>query len=87
MNLNDLAILYYINPHVGSYECHFTISLLFLFYVAFSLEECGRYLETIKVYENKPADIIQGHMDSDYLSRVCSFWGYCYHKLVLELFS
>ncbi|XP_057549879.1 DNA excision repair protein ERCC-1 isoform X1 [Amaranthus tricolor] len=35
-----------------------------------SLEECGRYLETIKVYENKPADIIQGHMDSDYLSRL-----------------
>ncbi|KAL9272551.1 DNA excision repair protein ERCC-1-like protein [Drosera capensis] len=35
-----------------------------------SLEECGRYLETIKVYENKPADIIQGHMDTDYLSRL-----------------
>ena len=35
-----------------------------------SLEECGRYLETIKVYENKPADLIQGQMDSDYLSRV-----------------
>ncbi|XP_022968744.1 DNA excision repair protein ERCC-1 isoform X2 [Cucurbita maxima] len=26
---------------------------------AWSLEECGRYLETIKVYENKPADLIQ----------------------------
>ncbi|KAH9620461.1 hypothetical protein KSS87_018027 [Heliosperma pusillum] len=37
---------------------------------AWSLEECGRYLETIKVYENKPADIIQGHMDTDYLSRL-----------------
>ncbi|KAE9618976.1 hypothetical protein Lal_00047786 [Lupinus albus] len=37
---------------------------------AWSLEECGRYLETIKVYENKPADIIQGQMDSDYLSRL-----------------
>ncbi|XP_010695052.2 DNA excision repair protein ERCC-1 isoform X1 [Beta vulgaris subsp. vulgaris] len=35
-----------------------------------SVEECGRYLETVKVYENKPADIIQGHMDSDYLSRL-----------------
>ncbi|KAK6911514.1 hypothetical protein RJ641_023607 [Dillenia turbinata] len=32
-----------------------------------SLEECGRYLETIKVYENKPADIIQGQMDTDYM--------------------
>ncbi|KAI5658935.1 hypothetical protein M9H77_27728 [Catharanthus roseus] len=35
-----------------------------------SLEECGRYLETFKVYENKPADLIQGQMDSDYLSRL-----------------
>ncbi|KAF8722339.1 hypothetical protein HU200_022630 [Digitaria exilis] len=34
-----------------------------------SLEECGRYLETIKVYENKPADNIREHMDNDYLSR------------------
>ncbi|KAG2695478.1 hypothetical protein I3760_07G014500 [Carya illinoinensis] len=37
---------------------------------AWSLEECGRYLETIKMYENKPADIIQGQMDTDYLSRL-----------------
>ncbi|RWR80800.1 DNA excision repair protein ERCC-1 isoform X1 [Cinnamomum micranthum f. kanehirae] len=35
-----------------------------------SLEECGRYLETIKVYENKPADSIQERMDTDYLSRL-----------------
>lgn len=35
-----------------------------------SLEECGRYLETIKVYENKSADLIQGQMDADYLSRL-----------------
>ncbi|KAH0703516.1 DNA excision repair protein ERCC-1 isoform X2 [Solanum tuberosum] len=35
-----------------------------------SLEECGRYLETVKVYENKPADLIQGQMDGDYLSRL-----------------
>ncbi|CAA2984419.1 DNA excision repair ERCC-1 [Olea europaea subsp. europaea] len=35
-----------------------------------SLEECGRYLETIKVYENKSADLIQGQMDSDYKSRL-----------------
>lgn len=35
-----------------------------------SLEECGRYLETIKIYENKPADIIQERTDADYLSRV-----------------
>jgi DNA excision repair protein ERCC-1 len=37
---------------------------------AWSLEECGRYLETIKVYENKSADIIQGQMNTDYLSRL-----------------
>ncbi|CAN6481111.1 unnamed protein product [Victoria cruziana] len=35
-----------------------------------SLEECGRYLETIKIYENKPADIIQERTDADYLSRM-----------------
>ncbi|GJN19909.1 hypothetical protein PR202_gb07224 [Eleusine coracana subsp. coracana] len=34
-----------------------------------SMEECGRYLETIKVYENKPADSIKEHTDNDYLSR------------------
>ncbi|KAL8470435.1 hypothetical protein ACS0TY_033064 [Phlomoides rotata] len=37
---------------------------------AWSLEECGRYLETIKVYENKSADLIQGQMDMDYMSRL-----------------
>ncbi|MQL98247.1 hypothetical protein Taro_030953 [Colocasia esculenta] len=35
-----------------------------------SLEECGRYLETIKVYENKSADSIREQMDADYLSRL-----------------
>ncbi|XP_020583738.1 DNA excision repair protein ERCC-1 isoform X2 [Phalaenopsis equestris] len=35
-----------------------------------SLEECGRYLETIKVYENKPADSIREQTDTDYLSRL-----------------
>ncbi|KAL9450552.1 hypothetical protein AB3S75_012306 [Citrus x aurantiifolia] len=33
-------------------------------------EECGCYLETIKVYENKPADLIQGQLDTDYLSQL-----------------
>ncbi|KAJ4774487.1 DNA excision repair protein ERCC-1 [Rhynchospora pubera] len=37
---------------------------------AWSLEECGRYLETIKVYENKPADIIREQTDTDYMSRL-----------------
>ncbi|ONK73660.1 uncharacterized protein A4U43_C04F33940 [Asparagus officinalis] len=35
-----------------------------------SLEECGRYLETIKVYENKPSDLIREQTDTDYLSRL-----------------
>ncbi|MCO5608240.1 hypothetical protein L7F22_062446 [Adiantum nelumboides] len=39
---------------------------------AWSLEECARYLETIKIYENKPADAIQERTDNDYLSRLTS---------------
>ncbi|KAJ6820250.1 DNA excision repair protein ERCC-1 [Iris pallida] len=35
-----------------------------------SLEECGRYLETIKVYENKPADTLRENPGADYLSRL-----------------
>lgn len=35
-----------------------------------SVEECARYLETLKTYENKPADSIQERTDNDYLSRV-----------------
>lgn len=51
---------------------HISMALL-LVYTTFpscSMTECARYLETIKVYENKPADLIQGQMDTDYLSRV-----------------
>jgi polyferredoxin len=52
------------------------LSLTNLFGIVFSsLEECGRYLETIKMYENKPADLIQGQMDTDYSSRVTTcYW-------------
>eukprot|EP00252_Welwitschia_mirabilis_P008535 TRINITY_DN20440_c0_g1_i1.p1 TRINITY_DN20440_c0_g1~~TRINITY_DN20440_c0_g1_i1.p1 ORF type:complete len:408 (+),score=86.50 TRINITY_DN20440_c0_g1_i1:193-1416(+) len=35
-----------------------------------SLQECARYLETIKAYEKKPADMIQERLDNDYLSRL-----------------
>ncbi|KAK8957874.1 DNA excision repair protein ERCC-1 [Platanthera zijinensis] len=35
-----------------------------------SLEECGRYLETLKAYENKPADSIREQTNTDYLSRL-----------------
>ncbi|XP_059075921.1 DNA excision repair protein ERCC-1 isoform X3 [Cryptomeria japonica] len=37
-----------------------------------SVEECARYLETIKTYENKPADNILERTDNDYLSRLSS---------------
>ena len=35
-----------------------------------NLQECARYLETYKAYENKPADNIRGRTDEDYLSRL-----------------
>lgn len=35
-----------------------------------TLQECARYLETFKAYESKPADLIQGRADEDYLSRL-----------------
>jgi len=33
-------------------------------------EEAGRYLETYKVYENKPPDALLGQSEGDYLSKV-----------------
>ncbi|CAI9731608.1 excision repair ERCC-1-like isoform X1 [Octopus vulgaris] len=36
--------------------------------LAFSAEEAGRYLETYKVYENKPPDAIMEKSDKDYMS-------------------
>ena len=35
-----------------------------------SAEEAGRYLETYKVYENKPPDALLGQSEGDYLSKV-----------------
>jgi len=37
---------------------------------AFSTEECARYLETVKSFETKSADAIQGRAEEDYLSRL-----------------
>ena len=37
---------------------------------AWSPEEAARYLETYKAYEAKPADLIQGRAEQDYLSRL-----------------
>ena len=34
------------------------------------LQECARYLETYKSYENKPPDAIQGRAGEDYLSKL-----------------
>ena len=35
-----------------------------------STEEAGKYLELYKIYENKPADMIQNHVEGDYMSKV-----------------
>lgn len=43
------------------------VCLLSYFY---SSEEAGRYLETYKVYENKPPDALLGQSEGDYLSKV-----------------
>ncbi|MEW5317184.1 MAG: hypothetical protein WDW38_008509 [Sanguina aurantia] len=37
---------------------------------AWSAEECGRYLETLKSYETKPASSIQERTENDYSSRL-----------------
>ena len=37
-----------------------------------SAEEAGRYLETYKAYENKPADSLKEKVEQDFLSRVSS---------------
>ncbi|KAL7865976.1 hypothetical protein SRHO_G00112230 [Serrasalmus rhombeus] len=38
--------------------------------LAWSPEEAGRYLETYKSYEKKPADLLQEQVEKDYLSKV-----------------
>ncbi|XP_026549222.1 DNA excision repair protein ERCC-1-like isoform X1 [Notechis scutatus] len=38
--------------------------------LAWSPEEAGRYLETYKAYEQKPADLLKEKVEQDYLSRV-----------------
>ena len=37
--------------------------------VAFSEVECARYLELLKVYENKQADALMPQTDTDYVMR------------------
>lgn len=36
-----------------------------------SAQEAARYLETYKVYESKPADLLKEKIDNTYLARVC----------------
>ncbi|XP_055516888.1 DNA excision repair protein ERCC-1 isoform X1 [Leucoraja erinacea] len=38
--------------------------------LAWSFEETARYLETYKMYENKPADILKEKVEQDYISKV-----------------
>lgn len=46
----------------------------FTLFCGWSYEECARYLETFKMYENKPHDLLLGHKNSnsmeDYTTRV-----------------
>lgn len=42
-------------------------------FATLSPEEAGRYLETYKAYEQKPADLLKEKVDQDYLSRVRAF--------------
>lgn len=45
----------------------------FCFFTFFlSPDEAGRYLETYKSYEKKPADLLKEQVEKDYLSKVCS---------------
>ena len=37
---------------------------------AWSRQEVARYIETFKLYEHKPADLIQGRTDDDYTSKL-----------------
>lgn len=37
--------------------------------LAFSIEEAARYLETFKVYENKPASSIMEKVGEDYMAK------------------
>lgn len=39
--------------------------------LTWSVEEAARYIETYKAYENKPPDIIQGMLESDYYTVLC----------------
>lgn len=38
-----------------------------------SPEEAGRYLETYKSYEKKPADLLKEQVEKNYLSKVGEF--------------
>jgi hypothetical protein len=38
--------------------------------IACELQECARYIETLKAYENKPASSIMEARDTDYLGRL-----------------
>ncbi|XP_069779270.1 DNA excision repair protein ERCC-1 [Narcine bancroftii] len=38
--------------------------------LAWSVEEAGRYLESYKIYENKPVDILKEKVEQDFLSKI-----------------
>lgn len=44
----------------------------FTMIVAWSADECARYLEIYKAYERKPPDVIKERVDTDYMSQLTS---------------
>ena len=59
------------DPHRSIQElCKVAVMANCTLMLAWSTEEAGRYLETYKVYENKPPDALQGQSEGDYLSRL-----------------
>ena len=61
--------MYHVPSIITSMHMH-THTLPLPTHTLHSYEEAARYLETYKVFENKPPDLLMERMDSDHSSRV-----------------
>lgn len=50
-----------------------------------SPEEAGRYLETYKSYEKKPADLLKEQVEKNYLSKVGEFIIFSFTAIIDKL--
>lgn len=73
----ELELLYCIDGELNHEKLKKPFFYFFTFVYVFgvilwiySSEEAGRYLETYKVYENKPPDALLGQSEGDYLSKL-----------------